>query len=106
MNDFNNPEFVVCTDAGLASTANRKFNNISNRKFITTQSLKKLKGFIKEWALDLSKGWKLPGNDKTYNISKLRDNDELIEAYRDKIFYKERYYFSRRNSRHYTKGIY
>ena len=42
-------------------------------------------------ALDLSKGWKLPGNDKTYNISKLRDNDELIEAYRDKIFYKERW---------------
>ena len=41
INDFNNHEFVVCTDAGLASTANRKFNNISNRKFVTTQSLKK-----------------------------------------------------------------
>ena len=89
--DFETSEFVVCTDAGLASNANRKFNNISGRKFITTQSIKKLKGFLKEWALDLSKGWKLPGNDKTYNISKLRDNDELIEAYRDKIFYKERW---------------
>ena len=89
--DFETSEFVVCTDAGLASNANRKFNNINGRKFITTQSIKKLKGFLKEWALDLSKGWKLPGNDKTYNISKLRDNDELIEAYRDKIFYKERW---------------
>ena len=89
--DFETSEFVVCTDAGLASNANRKFNNISGRKFITTQSIKKLKGFLKEWALDLSKGWKLPGNDKTYNISKLRDNDELIEVYRDKIFYKERW---------------
>jgi transposase len=89
--DFETSEFVVCTDAGLASNANRKFNNINGRKYITTQSIKKLKGFLKEWALDLSKGWKLSGNDKTYNISKLRDNDELIEAYRDKIFYKERW---------------
>lgn len=89
--DFETSEFVVCTDAGLASNANRKFNNINGRKYITTQSIKKLKGFLKEWALDLSKGWKLPGNDKTYNISKLRDNDELIETYRDKIFYKERW---------------
>ena len=89
--DFETSEFVVCTDAGLASNANRKFNNINGRKFITTQSIKKLKGFLKESALDLSKGWKLPGNDKTYNISKLRDNDELIDIYRDKIFYKERW---------------
>ncbi len=53
--DFNNPMFVVCTDAGLSSTANRKFNNKSNRKFVTTQSLKKLKQFLKDWSLDLSK---------------------------------------------------
>ena len=41
--DFNLAEIVVCTDAGLASTANRKFNNTNLRKFITTQSIKKLK---------------------------------------------------------------
>ena len=89
--DFETSQFVVCTDAGLASNANRKFNNISGRKFITIQSIKKMKEFLKEWALDLTNGWKLPGNDKTYNISKLKDNDELIEAYRDKTFYKERW---------------
>ena len=38
--DFEFSEFVVCTDAGLASKANRKFNDKSNRKFVTTQSLK------------------------------------------------------------------
>lgn len=91
INNFNNPEFVVCTDAGLASTANRKFNNISNRKFVTTQSLKKLKDFIKDWALDLSKGWHLDNSNKTYNISKLRDDEDLIKKYYDKIFYKERW---------------
>lgn len=89
--DFETSEFVVCTDAGLASNTNRKFNNISGRKFITTQSIKKLKEFLKEWALDLSTGWKLPEDNKNYNISKLRENDELIEKFKDKIFYKERW---------------
>ena len=91
INDFGNAQFIVCTDAGLSSTANRKFNNKNNRKFVTTQSLKKLKQFIKEWSLDLSKGWKLPGINKTFDISKLRDNDELINKFYDKIFYKERW---------------
>ena len=91
INDFNNPMFIVCTDAGLSSTANRKFNNKDNRKFVTTQSLKKLKQFLKEWSLDLSKGWHLPGIDKTFDISKLRDDEELINKYYDKIFYKERW---------------
>ena len=91
INDFNNPMFVVCTDAGLSSTANRKFNNQSNRKFVTTQSLKKLKQFLKDWSLDLSKGWHLQGINKTFDISKLRDDEELINKFYDKIFYKERW---------------
>ena len=91
INDFEFSEFVVCTDAGLASKANRKFNNKNNRKFVTTQSIKKLKSHLKNEALDLTKGWKLPGSSKTYNISKLRTDEKLIEKYRDKIFYKERW---------------
>lgn len=89
--DFKTSKFVVCTDAGLASKANRKFNNINSRSFITTQSIKKLKGHLKDWCLDLTKGWKLYGSDKKYNISKLREDDKLIEAYKDKTFYKERW---------------
>ncbi len=91
IDDFNTSKFVVCTDAGLASNANRKFNNTDYRKFITTQSIKKLKSFLKEEALDLTKGWKLPGSNKTYNISKLRTDENLMEQYKDKIFYKERW---------------
>lgn len=89
--DFDLAEIVVCTDAGLASTANRKFNDKKNRKFITTQSIKKLKGFLKEETLDLTKGWHLFGSDKTYNIEKLRTDEKLIEQYKDKTFYKERW---------------
>ena len=91
INDFNNSKFVVCTDAGLASKSNRKFNNTNNRRFITTQPLKKLKTFLKDWSLDLHKEWKLPGSDKIFDISKLRNDEELIKLYKDKFFYKERW---------------
>ena len=89
--DFHSSKFVVCTDAGLASNTNRKFNNISGRSFITTQSIKKLKSHLKQWALDLTSDWKLYGSDKTYNISELRENEKLMEQYYDKTFYKERW---------------
>ena len=89
--DFNLSKIVVCTDAGLASKTNRLFNNTNNRKFITTQSIKKLKDYLKEEALDLTKGWHLPGSNKTYNIERLRTDENLIEAYKDKTFYKERW---------------
>lgn len=89
--DFELAEIVVCTDAGLASKANRKFNDTNSRKFITTQSIKQLKDFLKEEALDLTKGWHLPGSNKDYNIEKLRTDEKLIEEYKDKTFYKERW---------------
>ena len=58
MRDFELSKFVVCTDAGLSSDANRRFNNFGERSFITTQSIKKLKSDLKEWCLDC-KGWQL-----------------------------------------------
>lgn len=95
ISDFDLSKFVVCTDAGLASEHNRKFNNIAGRSFITTQSIKKLKKHLKNWALDTN-GWKLPGSDETYDISTL---DEMIEKTTkeekakiiSRVFYKERW---------------
>lgn len=91
INDFHNSKFIVCTDAGLASNANRKFNDTNDRRFITTQSLKQLKQFLKEWSLDLSSDWHIIGSNKTYDISKLRQDEDLINKYYDTIFYKERW---------------
>ncbi|MEG2610457.1 MAG: IS1634 family transposase [Bacilli bacterium] len=88
--DFDVSKFVVCTDAGLASNANRLFNNKKDRAFITTQSIKKLKKYQKEWALE-STGWQLTGSDKTYDISKIEDTEENKKLYKDKTFYKERW---------------
>jgi len=89
LSDFDMSRFVVCTDAGLSSATNRKFNDYDkedgSRSFITTQSVKRLKSFLKEWAF-ADDGWKLPGSDKTYKISEMDD-----EADKDKIFYRERW---------------
>ena len=87
LKDFELSKFIVCTDAGLASNANRKFNDKQDRAFITTQSIKKLKKHLMEWALDKS-GWRLTNDSKSYNIS---DIDKIEESYKDKIFYKERW---------------
>ena len=86
MSDFELSKFVICTDAGLSSDANRKFNNYGERSFITTQSIKKLKSELKEWCLSPD-GWELEGSRKKYDISNLEDNEEN----RNKIFYKQRY---------------
>ena len=85
MRDFELSKFIVCTDAGLSSDANRKFNNYGERSFITTQSIKKLKADLKDWCLD-PKGWELEGSKKKYDISELEDTPEN----RKKIFYKQK----------------
>ena len=83
--DFDASDFIVCTDAGLSSTANRKFNSIQGRGFVTTQSIKKLKGFLQDFCLE-DDGWYLPGSDKTYRLSELDEKTDY-----DKIFYKDRW---------------
>ena len=85
ISDFGLSKFIVCTDAGLASNANRKFNNVQNRAFITTQSIKKLKAHLKEWALD-TKEWHISGSNKLYDLTEI---DEKADV--DKIFYKQRW---------------
>jgi transposase len=95
LSDFNLSKFIVCTDAGLSSLDNRKFNVKNERSFITTQSIKKLKEHLKNWAIS-NEGWRLPGNDKLYNLSEISDIfDNANETQREKIlsktFYKERW---------------
>lgn len=87
ISDYHMSKFVVCTDAGLASKANRKFNDIQNRAFIVTQSIKKLKADLKEWALS-TEGWTKYGqrSKKKYSIANL--NPEIDY---DTIFYKEQW---------------
>ena len=89
--DFNHAKFIVCTDAGLSSTANRKFNNVADRAFITVQSIKKMKDFQKEWALS-PEGWHLPGKKETFNLDTILSSEESIEQYKNWTFYKEEWF--------------
>ena len=83
--DFELSHFIVCTDAGLASKENRAFNNLQNRSYIVTQSLKKIKGHLKEWALSTD-GWHTINSNSTINLKDI-DNSSSNET----VYYKERW---------------
>ena len=82
IDDFGCRKFVFCSDAGLASAANRSFNHKGQRAFIVTQSIKKLKKEYKDAALDMS-GFRRVADGKAADITKLSEDD------RDTLFYKE-----------------
>ncbi len=82
---FGLSKLVVCTDGGLSTYENRKNDSVGGRSFITVQSLKKMKGYLQEWALD-SKGWHIAGSDEEFDISTLDGRE-----YHDTLFYKERW---------------
>ena len=86
LRDFSLSKFIICTDAGLSSERNRKFNNFGGRCFITTQSIKKLKKDLRQWCLEPT-GWHLKDSPDTYDISRLEDTAKN----RSKLFYKQLY---------------
>lgn len=83
--DFGCSEFIFCSDAGLGSRANRRFNGLANRSYVITQSLKKMPKEDRETALKPTQ-FKKPGFDKWIDISTLDESDpEVYET----IYYKE-----------------
>lgn len=89
---FGLSRFVVCTDGGLGSKSNRRYNVTEDRNFITVQSLKKLSAYYQQWAI-APEGWRLRPrlkNDSltrcrhTYNLGQINPDD-----YIDDVFYKE-----------------
>ena len=90
LKDYGLDQIIVCTDAGLSSKSNRKFNDrsidgVRLRSYITTQSVKQLPAYLKEFALS-PEGWRLPGEDRTYDLENLDPAD-----YPDAVFYKDRW---------------
>ena len=88
--DLGLSKFIVCTDAGLSSASNRKFNDAPGRAYVTAQSLKKMKDERKKWALD-PHGWQLIGDSRVYDLDRVLE-DAGSERYRHSIFYKERWF--------------
>lgn len=83
--DFDCSEFIFCSDAGLGSKSNRRFNSLGNRAYVITQSLKKMREEDRETALKPTY-FKEPGSDKWIDISTL---DESVSEVYETIYYKE-----------------
>lgn len=83
--DFDCSEFVFCSDAGLGSKSNRRFNSFGNRSYVITQSLKKMREEDRQTAWN-PKQFRRLGSDKFIDISTLDESDSDIY---ETIFYKE-----------------
>lgn len=103
LKDYGLDQVIVCTDAGLSGKSNRKFNDKSIagerlRSFITTQSVKQLPAYLKEFALNPD-GWRLIGDDRIYNINQLDETEDYKKTY-----YKERWIKEDLSQRKIKKG--
>ena len=90
IDDYGIDSIIICTDAGLSSNANRKFNDKTLfgeriRSFITTQSIKQLPKYLKEFALD-PEGWSLQDETGLFNLNNLDEQTNY-----NKVFYKKRW---------------
>ena len=106
--NFKDADIVVCTDCGLSGEENRRFNNLDadsplvkyhlcgQRRFICTQSLKKLKAFLKDWSVQ-KEGWSYISHDsrgkrvvvKNFNLEELESEQNYSKHYHT-VFFKER----------------
>ena len=82
---FGLSKMIVCTDAGLSSYENRKNDAVSDRSFITVQSVRKMGGKLQEWSLGAS-GWHVQGSEEVFDLTEAN-----AEEHYGTLFYKERW---------------
>lgn len=89
---FGLSRFVVCTDGGLGSKENRRYNVTEGRNFITVQSLRKLPAHYQDWATDPG-GWRLRPRLEDDAHTRCKEVYDLgvidLDQYTDDVFYKE-----------------
>ena len=108
--DLKERNIIVCTDSGLASEANRRFNSLCGRDFITVKPLRSLGAGTREWCLDRGRSlesepiapgenrevaerdmrlrnWREDGSGRLWCLDDIDDSDP--ENY-GRVFYKER----------------
>ena len=84
LSEFGCQKFIYCSDAGLGCEKIRTYNHMRQRAFIVTQSIKKLNGQDKAWALD-TKGFRRVSDNKSVDIKMLSPDDTGL-------YYKEEPY--------------
>jgi transposase len=83
--DFSCSEFIFCSDSGLGSANNRRFNSLGNRAYIITHSLKKMKKEDRDIAMNPTQFRKVASK----KFIDLRTLDETDEDVFNSIYYKE-----------------
>ena len=83
--DFQCSDFIFCSDAGLGSRANRRFNNLGKRSYVITHSLKKMAAEDRDVALNPS-FFRAIGSERIIDLRTLDETDEKIFR---TIYYKE-----------------
>ena len=84
LEDFGCRKFIYCSDAGLGSESIREYNHMGARAYIVTQSIKKLKKEVKEWALN-PQGFKRVYDNTPVDITKLPADDKGL-YYKDEPY--------------------
>ncbi len=87
LQQFGCDKFIYCSDAGLASQANRNFNHMGKRAFIVTQSIKKLRTEDKAVALNKD-GFKRLSDNRKITFEDISDDGS------NELYYKEIPYVS------------
>lgn len=87
LQQFGCDKFIYCSDAVLASQANRNFNHMGKRAFIVTQSIKKLRTEDKAVALNKD-GFKRLSDNRKITFEDISDDGS------NKLYYKEIPYVS------------
>ena len=85
LKDFNCSDFIFCSDAGLGSTNNRRFNSMGNRSYIITHSLKKMKQEDRDIAMNPTQFRKV-GSTAFVDLRTLDESDEEVF---NAVYYKE-----------------
>lgn len=82
-----NSDFIYCADAGLGSYDIRKFNAMGGRRFIVTQSLKKLPDTLKEAVFNDSH-YRLLSNGREISIETMKSFDPAsnLSLYQDRAY--------------------
>ena len=85
LQDFGCSEFIFCSDAGLGSAGNRRFNSLGNRAYVITHSLKKMKKEDRDIALNPAQ-FRKQGCDRFIDLHTLDETDEEVF---NTVYYKE-----------------
>lgn len=81
---FGCQKFIYCSDAGLGSESIREYNHLGERAFIVTQSIRKLPGEDKKWALDKN-GFRRASDGTPVDLLAVPEDDPYL-------YYKEEPY--------------